>query len=296
MNSQEFQALCGDLKEKYDEKLLTDHDVDAFADVISNVLGRDDLRAEGTEYAALSELICGRYEADIEMTPLLARMYELCRMYEHFRARPLTELERKEIEKATDAKKQKRPAIFTIWNSGKPTANCWFEDLEDVAGIADKAAQITDALARTAEDDPVKKAVLCFAAADAGFDALDEEGASSCGLDDVPYAESRADGIICVNGGQERNRARKGADVKIDTDNKLIRLDCHTIYGIPFYCELTGRDDFNTDGLDTLSDEMIEFPFDQAEDVATQWKNISEPFKIPGSDKLIGVKKPVPLK
>ena len=295
MNSQEFQTLCADLKEKYSEKLLTDHDVDAFADVVSNVLGREDLRAEGTEYAALSELIRGRYEADIEMNPLLARMYELCRMYEHFRARPLTELERKEIEKATDAKRAKRPAIFTVTLGIKPIANCWFEDLEDVAGIAAKAAQMASALEKS-EGEPLTRAINGFAAASAGFEPLDEEGINASGMEEAPYAEERSDGIICIGAAQERNRARKGADIKLDLKNGQIRLDCHTVYGLSFYRELTDDPDFETTGLDELKADMIEFPFSQASAAADRWKNLSEPFKIPNSDKLVGVKKPVPLK
>ena len=92
MNSQDFQNICATLESKYDERRLTDQDVDAFADVISNVLDRDDLKDDGTDYASLSNRVSHDYENDIAMNPLLARMYELCRMYENFRQRPLTEM------------------------------------------------------------------------------------------------------------------------------------------------------------------------------------------------------------
>ena len=143
MNSQDFQHLCLDLKHKYEDKALTDADVDIFADVISNVLHREDLKESGTSYSELSSLISGNYEADIEMNPLLARMYELCRMYENFRPRPLTELEQKEIDEY-QIHKHKRSVTFSIYDGKTPIANCWFEDLIDAGYIAKKASDIVE--------------------------------------------------------------------------------------------------------------------------------------------------------
>ena len=140
------------------------------------------------------------------------------------------------------------------------------------------------------------RAINGFAAASAGFEPLDEEGINASGMEEAPYAEERSDGIICIGAAQERNRARKGADIKLDLENGQIRLDCHTVYGLSFYRELTDDPDFETTGLDELKADMIEFPFSQASAAADRWKNLSEPFKIPNSDKLVGVKKPVPLK
>ena len=303
MNTQDFQHLCSTLHDKYTEKLLTDSDVDAFADVLTNVLGREDLRAEGTPYSKLSEKISGDYEADINMTPLLARMYELCRMYENFRARPLTELERKEIEQLSEAKKQKKAATFVIYDGIKPIANCWFEDLDDVSGIAEKAANIVDKLPKIDEirnEDGTytyNRIVNAFAMTGAGFETLDEESLRFAGkLDNVPLATKKEDGVICLGTAQERNRSRKGAEVKISLSDEYVRMDCYTVYGIEFYRDLVKDPSFKIEGIETLSNDMVEYALSEAGEKAVLWKSLPNPFAIPGSDKLIGTKKPVPVR
>ena len=136
-----------------------------------------------------------------------------------------------------------------------------------------------------------------FSAAGAGFETLDEESLGFAGdIGDIPLATNREDGVICLGTAQERNRSRKGSEVKISMSDGYIRMDCYTVYGIEFYRELTKDPAFEVGDTDRLSNDMVEYPMLEASEKALKWQRLPDPFAIPGSDKLIGTKKPVPVR
>lgn len=304
MNTQDFQNICSTLKTKYVEGRLTDDDVDAFADVITNVLGRDDLRAEGTEYHWLAKAISYDYENDINMNPLLARMYELTRMYRLYRPRPLTEMERKEeqIEIGNTITK-KYPVCFSISDGKKTIASTWWEDLGGVDEIAEKAAVIAPLLPSYQPGVDIRALLLdVLSKADAGLDPLDTETISDMeeilGTGNVPVSAVPSKGIIALDDeGVERNRARKGANVKFSLEDRTVLMDVYLVYGKKFYRQLAGLDeDAELNIVGTLEEGMSSFEFNDALKAKEKWNEVGEVFAIPGSDNLVGTKKPLPVK
>lgn len=303
MNNQDFQNICATLANKYAEKRLTDADVDAFADVISNVLGRDDLRAEGTAYASLAATISHDYENDIAMNPLLARMYELCRMYSLYRPRPLTEMERKEEQMEIGRVRAKKyPVRISLTDGRKTLASCWWEDLGGADEIMDKISIIAPKLPRS--DGTYDMSYVLYealAAAGGGLDGLDIENIEKIqaigGEDDVKISSMPKDGIIALDAeGLERNRARKGAEVKLDLSVREVNMDAYTVYGLDFYKKLSGDEGIEVEKLDKVVDDMLSFSFDDALSAQRKWANLGEVFALDGSDNLVGTKKPLAVK
>lgn len=295
MKVQDFQNICATLKNKYEEKRLTDDDVDAFADVITNVLDREDLRAEGTDYAELSQMICEHYEGDIAMNPLLARMYELCRMYERFRPRPLTDMERKEEQmEIGKSLKTKHPARISVYKNGNVIASCWWADLRGIDGIVEQVGIIISSL--IGNDRPsLEDIAYAFARTGSGIEILDENAARLLG-NDFPRVNTSDDGIIAVDPDAiERNRYRGGSEARIDIDAKTARVDCYTVYGLSFYQELTKKSAPPIEELEMLKPEDVEFPWEVVQDIVEDWHNrLGNVFALEGSDKLVGTKTPLP--
>ena len=303
MNTQDFQNICASLHAKYDERRLTDTDVDAFADVITNVLGRDDLRAKDTEYEKLAGRINHDYENDIAMNPLLARMYELCRMHAMYRPRPLTEMERKEeqLEVGKTASK-KYPVCFSISNGKKVIASVWWENLGGMDEIADKVSVIAPILPSLQDGVDLRPQLLeVLSKADAGIDPLDTdvlgdmEDIFGCG--NVPVSSDPSKGIIALDeAGVERNRVRKGANVKFSLKDRTVSMDAYMVYGKTFYRQLTGiKEDSPIATCGELTSAMTAFDFMEARRAKEQWATVGEVFGIPGSDNLVGTKKPLPV-
>lgn len=304
MNSQDFQNICETLHVKYDEHRLTDADVDAFADVVTNVLGRDDLRADGTSYERLAGRINHDYENDIAMNPLLARMYELCRMYAMYRPRPLTEMERKEEQmEVGKSVTRKYPVCFSVTDGKRTVASCWWEDLGGMDEIADKVALVAPLMPVWQEG--AGNCVLLLEAlskAGAGLDPLDarsiSEMADILGEENVPVSDDPSKGIIALDEeGVERNRERKGANVKFSLPDRTVSMDVYMVYGKAFYRQLAGLpEDAELDVKGELSGDMASFGFEEAQDAKKKWAQVGEIFALPGSDNLVGAKKPLPVK
>lgn len=313
MNSQDFQNICETLHVKYDEHRLTDADVDAFADVVTNVLGRDDLRADGTSYERLAGRINHDYENDIAMNPLLARMYELCRMYAMYRPRPLTEMERKEEQmEVGKVIAKKYPACISLTDGRKVLASCWWENVDGMDEIAAKVEKIAEILLSAGDiagrlDANEVEAAACFldafAKVDAGLDPLDtamiDRMESVVSRDDIAVSENPSCGIVALDrAGIERNRERGGANVKMDVIAETVYMDAYTVYGSAFYKTLVGMaEDEQFPALEELRDENVSFSFVDAEKTCTDWqKRLGEVFALPGSKNLVGTKKPVAVK
>lgn len=314
MDSKDFQTVCVNLKTKYENNELTDADVDTFADLVSNILGRDDLKSVDSEYDALSSMISEQYENDINMNPLLARMYEICRMWNNFRPRPLTDMERKAIAIETKNKATKRSTLIEFLNNKKSIASIWFEDLHDVDGIMRKVAVIADELRgiSSLDDDNDAEALLIksFAIANGEIDQFDEESKAASNkavgtnvlsdlLDEKPNDTKKPSDIGIVALGTipvERNRGRGGVKVMLDLDNEEVRMDAYTVYDKDFYQVITGNK-VNTEELVILPNELIEFKFAEALEAQQRWeKEIDQVFAFQGSPNLVGTKKPLPVK
>lgn len=312
MNSQDFQNICETLHIKYDEGRLTDADIDAFADVVTNVLGRDDLRAEGSSYERLAGRINHDYENDIAMNPLLARMYELCRMYAMYRPRPLTEMERKEEQmEVGKAMSKKYPARISIMSGRKTIASCWWEDLNGIDEISEKVEVLTAALSDIDKlldetGDPSSNSSLmvrlleAFSRVGSGLDPIDTETISqvkSFGYDgEVPLSNTPCCGIVALDhAGVERNRERGGSNIKMDISARQIVMDAYTIYGLGFYKKLQGMSDGeHLPAMEELRVENVKFSFDNAEEICRDWRErLGDVFAIPGSKSIVGTKKPV---
>ena len=301
MNSQDFQNICSNLEAKYKKHALTDADVDSFADIITNILSRDDLRAEKTAYASLSRSISHDYENDINMNPLLARMYELFRMYERYRPRPLTEMERKaeqlEIEKSG---KMKRSTIFTMCCNGVGMASIWYEDLENADGIMSKIKRISENLlgiSRQNDEEAERTVLNALNKAGAIIDELDENSLEMCKKHGVMLNTECATNIVGIIGlgleGVERNRARGGIEVKFDLDSETVRMDAYTVYGSEFYRQITGES-IDTSLLPEIRDTDIDIEFSNADSATIDWhERLDDVFSIPGSPNLVGTKKPL---
>lgn len=305
MNSQEFQEFCKKIHTKYDDNRLTNEDVDSFADVMTNVLGRDDLRAEGTEYASLSARVSHDYENGIDTNPLLARIYELCRMYEMFRFRPLTETELKE-EQSESGKNitKKYPVCVSVTDGKKVIASCWWEDLGGMDEIAEKVATISALMPDNAnlDDDEIAVSLMnAFSRTDSGLDPLDtemiEKMTNLVGKNAVPVSSEPSKGIIALDrDGVERNRARQGAKVKLCLEDRTVTMDSYITYGKAFYRSLIGAG--QDDALDIVGEvkpEMVSFSFSEAQSACDMWHAVGDAFGIPGSKELVGSKKPLPV-
>lgn len=303
MNNQDFQSFCGKLHEKYDEGRLSDGDVDSFADMISNVLGRDELRAPDSEYDKLAGRISHDYENDIAMSPLLARMYEICRMYQMFRPRPLTEMEKiEDIKRDGVASSKKYPVRISVTDGKRIIASCWWEDLGGMDEIADKVSLIAPLLPPNKDGEDIRPLILeAFAKTDAGLDPLDAstigEMEEILGKGSVPLSISPEQGIIALDGvAVERNRVRPGANVRLSLDDRSVAMDAYITYGKRFYNSLRGKEpdaDVTTDG--TLEPSMVSFAFNDALRAKERWHSLGEVFALPRSDNLVGAKHPLAL-
>lgn len=309
MNSQDFQTICETLHVKYDEGRLTDGDVDAFADITTNVLGRDDLRAEGTAYERLAGRINHDYENDIAMNPLLARMYELCRMYAMYRPRPLTEMERKEEQmESSRVLTKKYPVCISITCDRRVVASCWWEDLGGMDEIAEKVCSLAATLPEAATSaDSVDLMLLgildSFAKVGGGLDPLDSEMIARmqdlAGEDPIAISDSPELGIVALDrSGVERNRERQGASARMDILSREVSMDAYTIYGVGFYKELIGKDaDWRLPAMEELREEDVSFSFEDAEPSCRDWQErIGDMFSIPGSKSIVGTKKPLAVR
>lgn len=310
MNSKDFQNICQTLHAKYDRGTLTDADVDAFADVVTNVLGRDDLREEGSEYAMLAGRLDHDYENDINMNPLLARMYELCRMYAMYRPRPLTEMERKDEQAEVGRVLTKRyPASILVTAGRRVISSCWWEDLDGMDEISRKVEVLAESLPalpderasddRDVDDETLRAMLDAFAKVDAGLDPLDVEVAermSRVSEIPVPISDEPECGIVALDSaGIERNRERKGAIVRMDVASREVTMDAYTVYGAAFYKRLIGMDaDAHLPAMEELRDEDVSFAFADAASSCADWRErLADAFAIPGSKELVGTKKPI---
>lgn len=305
MNNQDFQNICTTLHLKYDEGRLTDADVDAFADVVTNVLGRDDLRADGTEYERLAGRINHDYENDIAMNPLLARVYELCRMYAMYRPRPLTEMERKEEQMEIGrAQTKKYPVCISIVDGRKTIASCWWEDLGGVDEIMEKVSVLAPLLPglQDGESDIRPLLLNAFQQAGGALDALDVNTVNAMrealGEKRVKVSDGNDCGIIALDAeGVERNRVRKGANVKLSLEDRTVSMDAYIVYGTKFYKSLTRMDeDADIERVGEVTDDMKSFSFNDAHKMKEKWAALGDVFSIPGSDNTIGTKKPLAIR
>lgn len=304
MNNCDFQRFCGSMHKKYDEGNLRDSDVDSFADMISNVLGRDELRAQDSEYDKLSNRISHDYENDIAMNPLLARMYEICRMYQMFRARPLTEMEKViETEHDVNSRMKKYPVCLSLTDGKKTIASCWWEDLGGMDEIAEKVATIAPLLPPYVENEDLRPLLLrAFADVDAGLDPLDtdtvEELEDILGKGKVCLSTSPEQGIVALDDmAIERNRVRPSVNVKMSLDDRIVMMDAYIVYSKKFYNILSEADpDVEVEVSGMLEPDMVSFAFNDALKAWDKWKGMGEVFAIPGSDSLVGTKRPVPVR
>lgn len=330
MTDQDFQTICKNLRIKYEAMELKDKDVDEFADLISNVLSREDLRRKGSEYDKLCKVIADAYvskkEKDIRMHPLLCRMYQLCRMYNRYRKRTLTEMERKEEQlDIAQNTKQKYPVCFIVTQDEKPIASCWYKDLDDLNGAANvlkkampvlneelvcKAEEIERAEQAVRDEQQEYNDVLltsifkAFNTGDAGIEPNDKNGMQillpSYDNDEekVPTCETIYSGIIAIDKNAiEKNKARRGVRIKIDITDRIVTIDCYTVYSIDFYKTLAGiQEDIDTTKLEMLHSNDQEFDFLEASDILNDWTDrLGDIFSLPGSPGLIGSKKPVKI-
>lgn len=294
------------------DNTITDADIDMFAGIISNILNREDLKAPGTDFDKLRAHLSERYVGNVRMTPLVARMYQVIRMYMRFSPQALTAIEQKEIQEELDSNARHLfPVLFVFTDEDKTIASCWFKDMGDMSGIAKKlehvmngietASELYDATLDDNSNKQLRYAIFTAMAADgSGLDKMDKNGIAlveefADSLDDKALIESPYDGIIAITpDGVERNSTRRGAKVRIDLSTKTVNMDCYTVYGLDFYKKITGDDDFTLDGKEAVRSCDAEFSFSDYEEAVSDWtERLGDTFAIPGSQKLVGTKKPI---
>lgn len=291
MDAKGFQEHCIMLSERLDNNIVNDGDLDTFSDIISNVMGREDFKAPGTAYAALSARVSDIYEKAMiqPMPPIIARLYQICRTFDNYRPRPLTELEIK-AQKAEVVQVKKQNLLVEVKDGIKTIANCWWEDKGGTDEAAFLVADFVESLGDARDE---SAAVAGFAAVGGGFEILDEE--SQTAYPDIPTVKDRDAGIIGIGKeGIARNSKRKGHQIKVYFDKDTVYADNYMIEGIDYYRETHDVPaGFAVDKLPKLSGDLVEYPFVNARVAAESMEAMPEVFGLPGSSNQVVVKFPM---
>ena len=281
------------LDERLQQNIVNDGDLDTFSDIITNALSRDDWKVPGTAYDALNTRVSEIYEKAmiLPMPPIIARLYQICRMFNLYRPRPMTELEI-EAEReaaANEPKTRAKQGLLVEFKDGPSTvANCWWEDRGGTDEAAMLVADLVDAMPVGRFDE--EGCVAAFDVVGGKFEMLDEEACSAYPV--VETVSERSDGIIGIRDGIKRNGKRPGHCITIHLDNMTISATNYLKWGVGYYREKHPEEELDVEKLPAWSSDFDFYPMSESRRRAVQISEIPEVFAIPGTVELVGTKFP----
>ena len=277
------------LNGRLQDNIVNDGDLDTFSDIITNVLGQDDWKLPGTAYDALDSRVSEIYEKAmiLPMPPIIARLYQICRMFDRHNPRPLEEIGHAEAStEPVEAPKRKLGLLIEFRDGNTTVANCWWEDRGGTDDAASLVADLSEALDGTDE----AGCVSALAEVGGKIEMMDEAAIKA--YPGIETVSCREDGIIGIGEGIKRNRKRPGHEVRIDLAGQTVSSSNYLKWGLAYYRNDHADGGFSPEGLPVWKDVFDFHEIGKSRAVAREISEMPDVFAIPGSAELVGTKFP----